>query len=156
MRSPVTRIIQAFLVLCLLYIATLFYASVNSIADRAAADWRQIPGIVVASRVISRQDQRGTGHCVQIVFAYEIAQQSYQKTSPHRDGKCFRDESRAEQILSTYRPGREVTVFYTAENPGSGVLYTGVGWVTYFGVALSLVAGLGCGLLLFLTWSKQK
>ena len=155
MRSPLTLLIQALLVICMLFFVTLFYASLKTICERRAVDCRQVPGVVVASQVISRQDRRGAGYCPQIVFTYEIERQRYEKISAHRDGKCFKDAGRAEQISSLYQPGREVTVFYTTENPGRGVLYTGVGRVTYFGAALSLIVCLCCGLLFKLIWRKS-
>ena len=151
MNNGLTLLLRIFLLACTLYFAVLFFTSMEVIYDRARIDWRQAAANVLASGVEARRGDRGESYCPWISFSYEVALVRYEQRANHRRGKCFSDEGRAARVAALYPPGKQITVFYREHSPGDATLYTGLGWTTYFGAAISLLVCLACGLLLYLT-----
>ncbi len=110
--------------------------------SRVSENWPSTNGEVVTSEVREERDEDGTTYYGDVTFQYVINDRRYTADTVSF-GQYGGSRKHAAEIVSRYRPGARVPVYYDPEAPQTAVLEPGVTWSSYLLLVMGLMfAGL--------------
>ena len=126
-------------IICLL-IGIMFIAnSISSIQKGSDSEnWPSTTGYIISSNIVRHPSKHGYTYGANITYQYSINDHTYSSNRISYGDYSSSDGEHANQLVTQYYVGRNVTVFYNPKNPSEAILEPGATFFSY----MFLLAGI--------------
>jgi hypothetical protein len=112
---------------------------------KASESWPTVQGQVIKSELESHHDKKKTTYSALVIYKFEADGEDYEGDEVWFGQYSSSDRSAMQKLVKEYPVGKDVTVYYSPDDPTQAVLQPGAFTSSYmvYGIGL-LFFGIGC------------
>jgi len=123
---------------------------------RESASWVPTDGQITHSQMVSNSGGEGTTYAPEVHYTYQVEGKEYNGTRIFiGDNRYSSNGDYARNYIERYPVGKEVSVYFDPQQPGSAILEPGTSKKSYFPLALGLGFAAFGGWFYLIFWLKE-